>query len=309
MGASHICKCSFPPLFSPNYAFMLWHWYQVQITSLLKYFAQFPPMPSSFLTSPLNLIALFRTLNIKKQSVYTMMSVLTLGLVSTLRANMSSCLSFSPKHQDSPWCRVVLNSCLLSWCISILGMCALVVPLPFFKELHLTFGFKVRWRCHGVATGILIKLLLRQFWLIKKKFKVFSLNYFLLYFLLLLFKDTAIIISSSKAEILESYLISVSVTPYICLSGSINFFLKNAFHFLYFLLFSFQHAFMVSFSMYSTILVSSNTRGREIPRDLQYGGFVINLAMKQHMPRLSLYFLFQECFSSTPSSFSSPLWT
>lgn len=79
MGASHICKHGFPPLFFPNCTFMLWHWYQVQITSLLKYFAPFPPMPSSFLTSPLNLITLFRALNIKKQSVYKMMSVLHLG--------------------------------------------------------------------------------------------------------------------------------------------------------------------------------------------------------------------------------------
>lgn len=71
-----------------------------------------------------------------------------------------------------------------------------------------------------------------------------------LYFLLLLFRDTASIILLSKIEILESYLISFSVTPYTHLSGPINFFLKMHLISFYFL---FQYASKVSFSMNNTI--------------------------------------------------------
>lgn len=118
--------------------------------NISEMFSPLPSNASSFLTSPLKLIALFRTLA-KGKSLYKMMCLM-LGTVSTLRVSMSSCFSFCPKHLDSLWFTVILNSRLLNWWIHISEVCVqLVALLLLFKELHLPLVFKVQWRGYGVS--------------------------------------------------------------------------------------------------------------------------------------------------------------
>ena len=159
---------------------------------------------------------------------------------------MPSCLSFSPKHLDIPWGRVILNSCLFIYFRSLcIGSSSAFFSRNYILPLDLKSDEDVMVSQQQYCSNCCLE----KFDLCNRNLMNFPQTIFL-YFLLLLFRDTASIILLSKIEILESYLISFSVTPYTHLSGPINFFLKMHLISFYFL---FQYASKVSFSMNNTI--------------------------------------------------------